>query len=169
MRRLVHQALFFALILACAPLRAEEAADLSKTYDTTSAAKFTAPTRDGKKDGLKLSASGTSKKAHLASSAKVMSPRKTKNASLTRSSSNSNRLNPARTGAKKMSLQDYNRYAYRKSNSSKAGVPVVRAGSGSAKRKQSVSLTGQQKDAKGRKTGESAKKSAVNVEKPSGK
>lgn len=42
-------------------------------------------------------------------------------------------LDPAEVGANTLSMQDYNRYAYRQDNSSEEGVPVTTAGEGAEK------------------------------------
>jgi hypothetical protein len=43
------------------------------------------------------------------------------------------KLDPSEIGADKLSMQDYNRYAYRKGNRSEEGVPVTTAGEKSDK------------------------------------
>jgi len=43
-------------------------------------------------------------------------------------SGNADKFNPRVIGANKISMQKFNRYAYRKSNSAKPGVPVKKAG-----------------------------------------
>lgn len=59
-------------------------------------------------------------KADVAHPADKVVPRK--------ESAQSEQLNPAEVGAGTLSMQDYNRYAYRKNNSSESGVPVTKAG-----------------------------------------
>ena len=66
------------------------------------------------------------KRPRLASATKVTAVASEKKF-VVRANGKANRFNPQITGANKLSLQKFNTYAYRKSNSSQPGVPVKKA------------------------------------------
>ncbi len=74
------------------------------------------------------------KKASLVKKAKVKTTADVKKAEV-KQTKNAEKLDPKEVGAKKMSMQDYNRYVYRKSHGVKSGVPVTKAGGDSAPKK----------------------------------
>ena len=110
-------------LLSAVGLRAgAETVDLTKRYPTG-----TAPIVQNKTGAVPMFASA-GKKAKIGQKVKVTHAEK-KQAGVTTVGGTTN-LDPRHVGAKKISMQQFNRYAYRKSNSSKPGVPVTKAAGG---------------------------------------
>jgi hypothetical protein len=117
-----------ALLFAAASAARAEPVDLTKRYPAG-----TAPivqNKTGDKNAVPMFA-GAGKKAAIAKKATITQADKKRKVSVEKNTA-SNKLDPQTVGAKKLSMQQFNKYAYRRNHGVRPGVPVTKAAGGEA-------------------------------------